>query len=250
MIAGKKITLITPCRNEEGVIGKFVRKVPKYIDEIIVVDNNSTDRSVSVARKAGARVLIEKREVGGIGYGFAHMRGLAAARGDIVVAMDADDTYPVRSIKQIVKFMDQKHVDFVSCNRLPLKRNRAISWVRQLGIHILNLETFLLYGYPIRDILTGMWVVRKETVDALDMRAGDWNFSPEIKLAALTNKRIRFAEYHIDHFQRLHEPSKQNLFRTGFMHMNYIAMRWATIDNVCIQTAKTFKRFIDTRLAY
>ena len=67
MIDTYKISLVVPCRNEAGVIGNFVRRVPDYVDEIIVVDNNSQDRSSKEAKRAGAIVIKEKRTIDGIG---------------------------------------------------------------------------------------------------------------------------------------------------------------------------------------
>lgn len=225
MIDKQRITLIAPCRNEAGIIGDFVRRVPSYIDEIIVVDNNSTDESVQEALEAGAWVIKEKRTIRGIGYGYAHQAGMAKATGDIIVAMDGDDTYPVHAIPEIIRHMNRNALDFVSCARLPLRSPRAISAIRKLGIHILNLEVRLLYGYTMRDILTGMWTVRKDTAKRLQLREGNWNFSPEIKLAALADKSIAFAEYHINHFSREHAISKQNIWKTGLGHAWYIFQR-------------------------
>lgn len=231
MIDHKKLSLVVPCRNEEAIIGSFIKRIPTCVDEVIVVDNNSTDVTARVARQAGAIVIKEPRTLGGIGYGFAHLAGLARATGDYVVAMDGDDTYPVGQIKKIIRLMEKKSWDFVSCNRLPLTNPRAISRTRQLGITVLNALVWLLYGYPMQDILTGMWVVRKVVVPRLSLREGDWNFSPEIKLAALTAPGIVFAQYHIAHFRREHEISKQNLIKTGFTHLWYIIKRRFTTDN-------------------
>lgn len=222
MIDGKTISLIVPCKNEAGIIAAFIKRVPKYVDEIIIVDNNSTDNTADVARKAGARVIRETRHVGGIGYGYAHQAGLMKATGDYIVAMDGDDTYPVKKIRAIVRYMVRHNLDMTSCNRLPLTNRRAISWVRQLGIHILNLEVFILYGYPIKDILTGMWVISKKVSQELRATSGEWNYSPEIKLAGITNPDIRFAEYHIPHFERKNAVSKQRIFQTGFNHAMYL----------------------------
>ncbi len=237
MIGKKSITLVVPCRNEEKIIAAFVKKVPIYVDEILIVDNGSTDNTAEAAENASKRVRVirETRSKGGIGYGFAHMRGLEEARGDYIVAMDGDDTYPLSAIKIVVQKMQTEHWNFVSCNRLPLRNPKAISKTRQLGIKILNWEIALLYGFPMRDILTGMWVVQKEVVHELKLKEGDWNLSPEIKLAALANPRIRFTEYHINHFEREHEPSKQQIFKTGFSHLGYIAKRRITQDNPLYQ---------------
>lgn len=241
MIDKKRITLVVPCRNEEKIIAAFIKKVPFYVDEILIVDNGSTDNTAEVAKSAGKRVRVirETRTLKGIGYGFAHMRGLEEANGDYIVAMDGDDTYPLNAIKTVVRKMQREHWNFVSCNRLPLRNPKAISKTRQLGIKVLNWEIALLYGYPMKDILTGMWIVQKEIVHELKLKEGDWNLSPEIKLAALANPRIRFTEYHIDHFERAHEPSKQQIFKTGFAHLAYIAKRQMTQDNPLFQGWKS-----------
>lgn len=233
MINGKKITLVVPCKNEAGIIKAFVKKVPHQVDEILIIDNNSIDKTGEVAAKASKRVRVirEERTQGGIGYGFAHMTGLGEANGDYIVAMDGDDTYPLNAIKTIVTKMQREHINFVSCNRLPLRNPKAISRIRQLGIHLLNAEIFLLYGYPVKDILTGMWVVQKEIKHELRLTQGDWNLSPEIKLESLANPRIRFTEYHINHFEREFEPSKQRIFKTGFNHLMYILKKWFFEDS-------------------
>jgi glycosyltransferase involved in cell wall biosynthesis len=231
MIRGLTISLVVPCRNEEGIIGDFIRRVPDYVDEVLVIDNNSTDRSVFEAKKAGAKVYKESRTKAGIGYGYAHLKGIRKATGDIVIAMDGDDTYPLASIRPIIHMMRKHQWDFVSCARLPLGNPRAISWVRQMGITLLNWETRLLYGYPMRDILTGMWIARKDTLRHLKLSEGGWDFSPEIKLAALADRRVTFAEYHIRHFLRHTTASKQHIWKTGIGHLWYIAKRRFTIDS-------------------
>jgi glycosyltransferase involved in cell wall biosynthesis len=244
MINNQKITLLVPCKNEEKIIPELIRKVPAYIDEILIIDNGSTDKTAAVARRLGARVISEPRTQKGIGYGYAHLMGLKYASGDFIVAMDGDDTYPIKSIANIIKHMEKSNWDFVSCNRLPLKSPNAISKIRQLGIYILNMEVFILYGYPIRDILTGMWILKKSIVPKLLLTQGDWNLSPEIKLAAINNPNVQFAEVHINHFERKHEISKQNIFRTGFGHLVYILRRRLTVDSHAYQFAKSCKRYI------
>lgn len=223
MLFNKKISLLIPCRNEETVLALLLRKIPSHVDEVIVVNNKSTDNTAQVAEALGARVIKERRSINGVGYGFAHQTGLKNATGDYIVAMDGDDTYPTESIKAIVTMMEKRKLDFVVCNRLPLSNHKTITPVRRLGIAILNLMIFLLYGYHFRDILTGMWVVKKEAVSKLNVKSGDWNFSPEIKLSALTNKNINFGEYHIPYFMRKGNDSKQDIWRTGFSHALFVS---------------------------
>ena len=181
MVNKHKISLVIPCKNEAGIIASLIKKIPSYVNDIIVVDNNSQDATASVAKKAGAKVYRELRTVNGIGYGFAHHTGIKHAKGDIIIGLDGDDTYPVRSIKKIVAFMDKNGFDVLACNRLPLKNNQAISATRRLGIQLLNLETRLLFGYPINDILTGMWAIRATALPYLNLTEGGWDLSPEVK---------------------------------------------------------------------
>ena len=243
MIGKNKLSVVIPCKNEAGIIRSTIEAIPDYVDEIIVVDNGSTDNSAQVARESGAKVLTENRTLNGIGYGFAHLKGMQHATGDIVIAMDGDDTYPSYQIKDIVEKMEKENIDFVSCNRLPLNNKEAISATRRLGIHILNLELFVLYGKFSKDILTGMWAVRKTAIPKLQLRKGDWNLSPEIKISAMVNKNVKFVEYHIDHFERENEPSKQAIWSTGFNHLKYILVRRFTQDSAFYkQLVEIFKR--------
>jgi len=231
MLKNKTISVIIPCKNEEAALYSMLRKIPSYVDEVIVVDNNSTDNTALVAKTFGANVIIEKRHIDGVGYGFAHQSGIKKAKGDILIALDGDDTYPLEKIKEIVSYMEKSGADFVSCSRFPLSNSKAISPARRMGIRILNLQISLLYNYKVRDILSGMWAVKKETVKKMSLKNGEWNFSPEIKLAAITNPEIKFSEFHITHDIRLNGLSKQNIWKTGTRHLLYILNRRLTVDN-------------------
>lgn len=222
MLNNKKISVIIPCKNEEAALYSMLQNVPQCVDEVIVVDNGSTDNTVMVAKTLGARVLHEKREINGVGYGYAHQKGMKYAKGDIIVALDGDNTYPIDKIPEIISYMVKSRADFVSCSRFPLSNMDAISPLRQLGIKILNIEVSLLYRYPMRDILSGMWVMKRECIKKINATSGEWNFSPEIKLAALQHSKIRFSEYHIEHAIRFNGVSKQHIWKTGLNHLFYI----------------------------
>ena len=208
----------------------MLKKVRDYIDKIIVIDKDSKDTTADVARTFGAKVICEKKKMNGVGYGYAHQSGMKNATGDIIIALDGDDTYPIERIRDIVTYMEKSNADFVSCSRFPLADNKAISRTRQLGIRILNMQVSMLYGYQIKDILSGMWAIRRESVKKIRARQGDWNFSPEIKLAALMHPEVHFSEYHIAHSVRLNGMSKQNIWKTGMNHLLYIISRRLTID--------------------
>lgn len=215
------VTLILPCKNEEKALITVLASCPK-VDEIIVVDNKSTDKTAKIAKKLGAKVLYEVQEENGIGYGFALARGIKEASGDIIVCMDGDGSYPVEEIPILVKQLVLKKIDFISCNRLPFKNQKDRSTIRMMGVRILNLFIYLLFGFKIKDSLTGMWIFHKETINNLVLVEGGWNFSLEIKLNAITNPAIKFAEFGIFYRDRVLDSSKQNLFRTGIIHLLYL----------------------------
>ncbi len=221
MYKNLRITLCLPCRNEGGHLKEVIDRVPKIVDEIIVISNKSKDDTVKVAKKLGVKALEDNRTVGGIGYGFAHMTGINAATGDIIVGADGDATYPIEDLAKVIDFMVKKKLDFVSCNRYPLQDGTKIPFKLRAGVWMLNTEVKLLYGKQINDILSGMWVFRKDVRDELKLTMGEWNLSPQIKINAAINKNIKFAEFSIAQHQRLGE-SHQNYFKTGFQHAKWI----------------------------
>jgi glycosyltransferase involved in cell wall biosynthesis len=235
MILNKSISVIIPCKNEEAALYFMLQKIPKYVDEVIVVDNNSTDNTAYVAKLMGAKVISEKRTENGNGYGFAHQTGMKHAKGDIIIALDGDDTYPIEKIGEIAKYLEKSGAGFVSCSRFPLNNAKAISKLRQLGVKILNMQVHLLYGYQVNDILSGMWAINRTVIKKLNVDCGEWNFSPGIKLAAISNPDIQFSEYHIPHEVRFNGTSKQNIWMTGANHLFYILKRRFTDDNLNIK---------------
>jgi glycosyltransferase involved in cell wall biosynthesis len=236
MYKNKTITVCLPCRNEADHLDQVIAKIPKYVDEIIVISNNSKDNTVEVAKKLGVKAFEDNRVVGGIGYGFAHMTGIQNATSDFIVGADGDATYPVENIDKVIDFIIENNLDFVSCNRYPLQDGTKIPLKLKFGVWMLNTEVRLLYGKQIKDILSGMWVFKKEVRDELNLTMGEWNLSPEIKINAATNPSIKFAEFSIAQHQRLGE-SHQNYFKTGFAHAKWILKNRFTSANKRAQAA-------------
>ena len=218
------VSLVMPCRNEAAHLVALIRTVPDFYDEIICVSNGSTDRTFETGRALEQevprlRMLRDDRVIDGIGYGFAHMTGIGEAQGDIIVCADSDGTYPIEDAPGIVRFMDDEDVTFVSACRYP---DPSIPLMLRLGVTALNIEIRLLYGYPIHDSLSGMWVFRKAIVPELVLTEGDWNLSPQIKLNAIASQGRRFREVKIEQRVR-HGETKQDYLKTGLRHMWWIA---------------------------
>jgi len=221
MYKAQRITVCLPCRNEGNHLEEVIRHIPSYVDEIIVISNRSTDDTVAVARSLGVQVHEDNRALGGIGYGFAHMTGIKHATGDIIVGVDGDGTYPVEKLDKVIDHMRTNLLDFIACNRYPLQDGTQIPFKLRLGVGTLNLEARLLYGVKINDILSGMWVFRKDIREQLQLTMGDWNLSPQIKLNAACNLDIAYGEFSITQHDRL-GATHQHYIKTGLSHLLWI----------------------------
>ncbi len=214
-----KLSVVIPCFNEESGVREILERMPAIVDEVIVVDNNSTDRTAEVATALGARVVAESRP----GYGAAYKAGLAAATGDVIITMDGDATYPPEEIGRLVAELLEKQWDFLSAARFPLHNARAMGVTNQVGNHVLTAVTQVLFLLPIRDSQSGMWVFRRELLARLQLSADGMAFSQEIKLEAILCK-ARFGESHVGYGERLGEVKLQR-WRDGWLNLTHLVAR-------------------------
>jgi glycosyltransferase involved in cell wall biosynthesis len=217
MYKGQRITVIMPCLNEEQAIELLLQRMPGYVDETIVVDNGSTDRTSEVARSLGAKVIREDVR----GYGRAYKTGFASATGDIIVTLDGDHSYPLDAISYLLEAFLHLDVDFLNASRLPQRDPKAMSFINKVGGLILSLAMSLLYFHWVRDSQSGMWVFRRSILAGMKLTSDGMAFSEEIKIEALKSSRVRFAEISIQYTSRMGE-SKLNLWRDGFYNLWFL----------------------------
>jgi len=208
---------VIPCLNEEEGIQKVLSELPSFVDEVIVVDNNSTDRTAEVALAMGAIVIKEINR----GYGRAYKRGFASATGDIIVTLDGDHSYPVDAISYLVEAFLHCQVDFLSASRLPTLSEGAMSLKHKIGNHILSITMSLLFLRWIHDSQSGMWIFRRSALEKMKLSSDGMAFSEEIKIEALRNKSIGFREMFICYSQRIGEK-KLEPWRDGFRNLGFL----------------------------
>lgn len=220
MHRGLTVTLVLPCRNEEGGLRAMLSRVPAEVDEIVVVDNNSDDGTAAVAEAAGAKVVKEPRP----GYGNAYKAGFAAASGDVVVTMDADDTYPLDSIVAMVDALCDRDLDFITVRRMHLNWERTASLViRFIGKKVLDLAGSILLLRMINDTQSGMWVFRRCVLDTMNLASPGMSFSEEIKMEAFARLRGRAAEVPVVYqYRKRVGGSKLNLIGDGFYNLYFL----------------------------
>jgi hypothetical protein len=217
MYKGQRITVIIPCLNEEQGIERVLQRMPDFVDEIVVVDNGSTDRTSDVAASFGATVIREDNR----GYGRAYKAGFASATGDVIITLDGDHSYPPDAISYLLEAFLHLEVDFLNTSRFPVRDSRAMNYKNKLGNLILSLAMSILYFRWVRDSQSGMWVFRRSILADMKLTSNGMAFSEEIKIEALKSSRIRFTEISIQYSSRLGEV-KLNLWRDGFYNLWFL----------------------------
>src|ERR1051325_2003420 len=217
MYKGQSITVIIPCLNEEQGIEKVLRAMPDFVDEIIVVDNASTDRTSEVAEALGAKVIREAVR----GYGRSYKRGFSDATGDVIITLDGDHSYPADALSYLIEALLHLDVDFLNASRFPVRNRRAMSFKHKIGNLVLSLAMSMLFFRWVRDAGWGVWVLRRGFLEVIKLESDGMAFSEEIKIEALRHPRIRFGEISIQYSSRLGE-TKLNAWRDGFANLAFL----------------------------
>ncbi len=198
-IRNKRISIIIPCFNEEAGLNYILSTKPHFIDEIIVVDNASTDNSVKIAKRYGAKIIIEDIK----GYGRVLLRGLQCATGDIIIIIDGDRTYDTKSLEELYLFMENGGYDFVSGCRFPLTNHMAMPFINRLGNYFISWLIRVLFKINMVDSQSGLMVFKRGILDKISICNTGMGFSQEIKVRAWLNYEIKCGEKNISYNPRV-----------------------------------------------
>jgi len=215
------VSVVIPCLDEAETIAECVTRARAVLDEggldgeVIVVDNGSADGSGGLARAAGALVVEEPRR----GYGSAYLAGLAVAKGDYIVMLDADLTYDFREIPRFVQELEDG-AQLVVGNRMSSIAPGAMSLLSRLGNPLLSGFLNVLHRTNIRDVHCGMRALRRDVLPALNLRTVGMEFASEMVIRA-TRERLDVREVPIELHPRV-GTSKLSPFRDGWRHLRVI----------------------------
>jgi glycosyltransferase involved in cell wall biosynthesis len=193
MSDGPLVSVVMPVLNEEEAIGPCIEKIQTTfasagIDgEIVVCDNGSTDASVAIAERMGARVVHQPLR----GYGNAYLKGFASARGRYLVMGDADDTYDFTMIPQFVGALEGGQ-QFVTGSRYLGGGDAQITALhRYFGNPALTRILNLLFGTRYTDVYCGFRAFSRETYDAIQPVSPGMEFNLELAInAGLAGLRV------------------------------------------------------------
>jgi glycosyltransferase involved in cell wall biosynthesis len=200
-----RVAMVIPTLNEEEPIGAVLRAVPRdVVDEIIVADSGSTDRTVERARAAGARVVSERQR----GYGRACAAGARAASDcDIIVFLDGDGSdRPELASSLLAPILDGTH-DFVIGSRTRGEREPGSMNALQIAAgYVAGALTRVLYGVSYSD-MCAFRAIRRAALDRLGMREMTYGWNLEMQMRA-ARAGLRILEVPVAHRRRTGGASK------------------------------------------
>ena len=206
------VAIVIPTLNEARAINNVINQVPA--NELLsagldpttyVVDGHSTDNTIDIARKTGARIIIEE----GRGKGAAIRTAFQRINADYVIMVDGDDTYPLDVIPRMVRLL-QTH-DVVIGSRLKGKiEPRAMTRVNLMGNTLLTLLARLLFNAKISDVCTGLWGFRRGSIQRLELAARGFEIEADL-FAESALKGCSIAEIPISYRARHDRPKLASL---------------------------------------
>ena len=224
-----KVSFVIPALNEEGIVGKTIKSIPKkqiqdkgYDVEIIVVNNNSTDNTQKEAEDAGATVYLEMKR----GYGNAYKRGFKEATGDIIIMGDADGTYPLEQSQEFIDKIVDEHYDFVIGSRFDgtIEDGAMPALHQYIGNPMLTKMLNILFNCNYSDTHCGMRAFTKDAVNKMNLTADGMEFAIEMVIEA-SEKNLKISEIPIYYRKRGVGEAKLSSFNDGWRHIKYMLQR-------------------------
>lgn len=206
------ISVVIPAKNEERNIAWVLERIPLLVDEIILVDGHSTDRTVEIARmvRPDIRVVTESTK----GKGAALRTGFAAATGDLIVLLDADCSMDPLEIDRYAAAL-VSGADLAKGSRyMPGGSTADMTRLRGIGNRVLLGLSNKLFGANFTELCYGYMGLRRSRLDALDLRADGFEIETEIVVRSLT-EGLRVVEVPSHESERRFGASNLHAFRDG-----------------------------------
>ena len=214
-----RVAVLVPCYNEEAAVATVVADFRKALPaaEIFVYDNNSNDRTVEIARAAGAVVRSERRQ----GKGHVVRRMFADVDADIYVLVDGDATYDAPSAPRMIDRLVNDHLDMV----VGLRVDQSVAAYRpghRTGNWMLTSFLSTVFGQAFKDILSGYRVFSRRFVKSFPVLSDGFEIETELSVHAL-ELALPVTEVETPYYARPEgSVSKLNTWRDGFRILSTI----------------------------
>lgn len=217
------VAVIIPAFNEALSIENVIRSIPKVVNEIIVIDNASTDDTAKIASAQGVVVLHENQK----GYGYACLKGMSyleANPPEIVVFLDGDySDYPEELVKIIAPMLTENVVFSLGARKKNFREKRAMTPQQIFGNALACFLMRLLYKSTFTD-LGPFRAIRWETLKSLDMQDKTYGWTVEMQLKILRRK-LPYVEVPV-HYRKRIGVSKVSGTVKGTLMAGYKILTW------------------------
>ena len=227
MYGNKSVSVVLPAYNEEQYIRAAVEDFARsgVVDEIVVVDNNSRDRTAEEARMTTARVVQETAQ----GYGHALRRGLREATGDIIIMAEPDGTFIGRDVLKLLAYSED--FDMVCGTRTTRElvwEQANMGWFLRIGNWVVAKMLQLLHDGPsLSDCGCTLRLMHRKALQQIqdDLTVGGSHFLPEMVILGL-RKKLAIIEVPVNYRGRIGESkitgSMKGTLKTGFRMIGLI----------------------------
>jgi len=198
----KKLTIMIPCYNEEKGIAKVIKRIPReklqslgYKTHILIIDNNSKDKTSQVAKASGAEVIFERKQ----GKGYAVRSGIKhiSSDTDVVVMLDGDNTYDPKEMPRLLEPLEQGFCDVVIGSRLAGKIAKdSMPLFNRTGNWLFTFLVRTMYHENVTDVCTGYFAWKKDVLKELSKYLEADGFSLEMEMITKM-ARMDFAIYSV-----------------------------------------------------
>jgi len=219
-----KLSVVIPVYNEKNTINEILQRVLNtgLVDEIVVIDDGSTDGTAEKLRKQSERKIQVINFPKNRGKGAAVRAGIEAVKGDLVLIQDADLEYDPRDIPTLLKPIEENLADVVYGSRFLGGPRRPTMYWHAVANHLLTFMTNVLYNNILTDMETGYKLFKREVLQDIRIRSNSFDFEPEIT-AKLLKKKVRIFEVPITFNPRDYTDGK----KIGFV--DAVAAFWALL---------------------
>jgi rSAM/selenodomain-associated transferase 2/rSAM/selenodomain-associated transferase 1 len=209
MRGGARISVIIPALNEEESIGRVLSAIPDWVDEVVVVDNGSTDSTPFVARRSGAKVIFEPRR----GYGSACLTGIGALEEtDIVVFLDGDFSDRPEEMPRLVDPIAAREADMVIGSRMLGNREPGALTPQAIFGNRLACTLIRLFWNVEHTDLGPFRAIDYNALERLRMRDPDYGWTVEMQIRAAA-EGLRVIEVPVSYGKRIGRSKVSGTFR-------------------------------------
>ena len=217
-----KVIALIPAYNEETTIADVLMRTTSFVDQVVVVDDGSSDRTREIAQTQGAIVVshVINRGLGAaIGTGFEAAKRLGA---DIVITLDADGQHDPTEIKKFVDAVEDG-ADVVIGSRM-LTGFKGMPWYRQIAQVLGNVVTLVLFGAWVTDSQSGFRAFTRHALSQIQIKTNRMEVSSEL-VAETKRHRLKLAEVPIKAIYTEYSLSKGQSFLVGMKTLVKLVLR-------------------------